>query len=584
MKRVAFDLESNGLLWDATVIHCLVLKDIDTQETRAYPPHKVIEGLKVLQSADEVIGHNVVAFDLPLVAKLHPWFNAEAFRVVDTLILSRLLFPNLSDLDRERGYLAGTLIGSHSLKAWGQRLSFEKDEYEGGWENFSQEMLDYNVRDVEVTERLHQVLIENPALSQQAVEIEHEIAHIAAAQERFGFTFDKKAAEELNARLLVRKHELEQELQDTFQPFYLPDGFMEPKVNNKCRGVTKGDAYNKIKLTTFNPGSRHHIAHRLKALYNWEPTQFTPGGEPQVDEVVLSELEYPEAKLLSEYFLVQKRLGMLSEGKNSYLKLERDGVLHGEVLTGGTVTGRCSHRNPNLGQVPAVGVPWGKEFRSLFKPSPGNVLVGCDMSGLELRCLAHFMNDPEYTKVLLEGDIHAANQEKAGLETRKQAKTFIYGFLYGAGAAKLGSIIGKGAREGQKLKTRFLDALPSLKRLMNQVSTACKRGYLIGMDGRRLHIRSEHSALNTLLQSAGAISSKVWVIKFNRALKERGWTDKVHQVAYVHDELQIDCPPDLAQEVGELCVRCIEDAGKDLGFRVPLSGEFKIGRNWAETH
>ena len=429
MKQVAFDLESNGLLKDATVIHCLVLQDIDTKETQAYTPDKVIDGLKVLQSAEEVIGHNVMAFDLPLIAKLHPWFNAAAFRVVDTLILSRLLFPNLSDLDRDRSSLDASLMGSHSLKAWGQRLSFEKGDYEGGWENYSQDMLDYNVRDVEVTERLHQVLIKNPALSQQAVTLEHDIAKVAVAQERFGFTFDKKAAEELNARLLIRKLELEQELQDTFQPFYLPDGFMEPKVNNKSKGVTKGDAYNKIKLALFNPGSRHHIAHRLKALYNWEPSQFTPGGEPQVDEEVLSELEYPEAKLLSEYFLVQKRLGMLSEGKNSYLKHERNGRIHGEVLTGGTVTGRCSHRNPNLGQVPGVDAPWGKEFRSLFKPSPGNVLVGCDMSGLELRCLAHFMNDPEYTKVLLEGDIHSANQQKAGLETRKQAKTFIYGFL-----------------------------------------------------------------------------------------------------------------------------------------------------------
>jgi len=155
---------------------------------------------------------------------------------------------------------------------------------------------------------------------------------------------------------------------------------------------------------------------------------------------------------------------------------------------------------------------------------------------------------------------------------------------YGAGAAKIGSIIGKGAREGQALKTRFLNALPSLKRLLQQVATACKRGYLLGMDGRRLHIRSEHSALNTLLQSAGAISSKVWVIRFNRALQEKGWANRVQQVAYVHDELQIQCPPDMAKEVGELCVRCIEEAGKELNFRVPLTGEFKIGRNWAETH
>lgn len=426
MSRYAFDLEANGLLWDATTIHCLVLKDLDTGEIKKFTPSEVEQGLTVLSQASLIVGHNVIQYDLALAGKLYPGISFDGAEVVDTLVLSRFLYTNLSDLDRERNAIDAKLFGSHSLKAWGQRLSFEKDEYEGGWETYSEAMLEYNVRDVEVTDRLWQVLLQSPGYSEKVSRIEHEIATNASLQERRGFAFDRRAAERLNGELLAKQSELEARLQDTFPPFFLPDGpVVTPKVNNAKRGTTKGEPYCKIKLTDFNPGSRHHIAFRLKAKYGWTPDKFTPAGAPVVDEPVLASLKYPEAQLMAEYLMIQKRLGMI----NSYLTLEREGRLHGEVLTGGTVTGRCAHRNPNLGQVPAVGAPYGKDFRSLFVTSPGNVLVGCDMSGLELRMLAHYMNDPGYTKALLEEDIHTVNQHAAGLPTRNDAKTFIYALL-----------------------------------------------------------------------------------------------------------------------------------------------------------
>lgn len=587
--RLVFDLEANGLLYDASRIHCLVAKDIDTGTIHKFEPSKVEQGLKLLMTADKIIGHNVIGYDLALISKLHPWFTIARDRVVDTLILSRLIYSDLSDRDHQaKVQMEGKLYGSHSLKAWGYRLGILKTDYTGGFEEFSDEMMDYNVQDVVVTERLYEKLIKHEALTETANVLEHNVAHIVAQQERHGFLFDVKAAEELTALLMIRRGELEAKLQDTFQPW---EEFVEtfiPKVNNKKMGYVKGVPIDKYKTVVFNPGSRHHIANRLKAFHGWEPTEFTPDGRPKVDEAVLAKLDYPEAKLLTEYLMVQKRLGMLAEGNNAWLKMvKEDGRIHGEVITNGAVTGRATHRNPNVAQTPAVGAPYGKECRTLFRAPSGKRLVGVDVSGLELRMLAHYMahyDKGTYGKEVVEGDVHTANQLAAGLDTRNQAKTFIYAFLYGAGPQKIGSVVGKGAAHGKQLKARFLERTPALASLIRDVQRAAARGYLVGMDGRRLHIRSEHAALNTLLQSAGALVCKQWMVEVDKVINDKGWNEKVHQVAWVHDECQFECDPDISQEFGEECVKCIAKAGEYFEIRTPLTGEYKVGKNWAETH
>lgn len=585
--RLVFDLEANGLLNNASLIHCLVCIDVDTKEVFKFEPSKVEQGIKFLMKADQIIGHNVIGYDIALIEKLYPWFTIPRERVVDTLILSRLLYTDLSDRDRSKAVIEPKLFGSHSLKAWGQRLGFPKGDYDGGWETFSEEMLEYNVRDVEVTDRLFQLIMDSPAYSEKASVLEHQVAHIVAKQERTGFAFDEKAAAKLTASLLEKREEIRARLQDTFPPFYLPNGYHVPKKDNKTKGITAGDPYNKIKLTIFNPGSRHHIAHRLKSIHGWEPKEFTPDGSAKVDEAVLEKLPWPEAKLLTEYLMVQKRLGMLAEGDNAWTKMSRNGRIHGEIITNGAVTGRATHRNPNIAQVPAVGAPYGKECRSLFTASRGYKLVGIDVSGLELRCLAHYMSrydQGKYGREVVEGDVHTANQLAAGLETRNQAKTFIYAFLYGAGPQKIGSIVGKGSTAGAALKKRFLQKTPALAKLISDVGNAGQRGYLYGLDGRRLHIRSSHAALNTLLQSAGALICKQWMVEVDKMITQMEWVSKVKQVAWVHDECQFDVDPDIADEFGKKAVECITKAGEFFEFRVPLTGEYKIGNNWAETH
>lgn len=438
MRYVA-DLEANGLLNDATQIWCLVLKDLDTSEISTFGPDSIETGLQKVLQAEEIWFHNGINYDIPLAEKLYPWFRMDYTRVKDTLVLSRLRYATLSDTDMSRKAICeAKLIGSHSLKAWGIRLGLLKLEHED-WTQFSPKMLERCVVDVEVTDRL-KTQIEKEGVDPRASELEHRVATIVARQERQGFCFDVRKAETLTATLMSRRQVLEQELQDTFKPFYLPDGpptkwkrtINRKKPSGVIEYCPEDGEYQKIKLTVFNPGSRQHIAHRLKALYNWEPTEFTEKGQAKIDETVLGKLPWPEAKLLKEYFAVGKILGMVAEGDNAWLKLVRNGKIHGEVITNGAVTGRATHRNPNVAQTPAVGALFGRECRELFRPEAGKVEVGIDVSGLELRMLAHYLSrwdDGAYGRVVCEGDVHTVNQQAAGLDSRSIAKTFIYAFL-----------------------------------------------------------------------------------------------------------------------------------------------------------
>ena len=293
------------------------------------------------------------------------------------------------------------------------------------------------------------------------------------------------------------------------------------------------------------------------------------------------------ATIMGEYFLLIKRLGQLGDGRQGWLKVERGGRIHGSCNTNGAVTGRATHAYPNVAQVPSLGAPYGKECRSLFTVGKGNVLVGVDVSGLELRCLAHYMakyDGGAYGETVVNGDIHTVNQKAAGLETRSLAKTFIYAFLYGSGVANLGRLCGHGAKEGSQLKARFLKKIPALATLIERVQKASERGYLVGLDGRRLKVRSAHSALNVLLQSAGAIICKQWMVEFDKALKEKGLSESCQQVAWVHDEIQLETKEDMADEIGKLAVESIKRAGEHFEIRCPLDGEYNIGANWAETH
>lgn len=625
MKILIFDIEANGLLDTISTIHSLVLKDPETgtvrschdhHETTISRPWTIERGLRLLMKADLIIGHNIIKYDIPAIQKLYPWFQIDETKVLDTIVASRLIWPQIIDTDMTRirsgkTSLTPKLAGSHSLEAWGHRVGLWKGDYsklmeEQGldpWASWSEEMQNYCVQDVEVTEALYRKIVEKN-YSEQALELEHRVAFIIAQMERNGFRFNVPAAEKLYVELSMAREELGEQLRSIFKPWYTCDGaVVTPKRPNSRHGYWgekgedgsfRGYPYQKVKQVVFNPNSRDQIANRLQTIYGWKPTELTGSGKPKVDETVLEGLPYAEAKELARYMLLQKRIGQLAEGDNAWLKkVESDGRIHGSVITNGAVTGRATHSNPNIGQVPSCGAEYGTECRSLFTASNGTLLLGCDVSGLELRMLGHFMarfDGGEYGREVIEGDVHTKNQEAAGLPTRDSAKTFIYAFLYGAGDFKIGTIIGKGKRAGAELKSRFFRRVPALKKLVDGVKNAARaRGYLKGLDGRLLHIRSDHAALNTLLQSAGALVCKMWIVEFDRLLSENSLQSSVRLVAWVHDELQMEVAEELVREdgtsiVGDLCVEAIVIAGNKLGIRVPLSGEYKIGKTWADTH
>lgn len=591
IKTLIFDLETDGFLESVTKVHSLVIHDVGTGKLHSFGPGQIDDGLAMLETADCIVGHNIIKYDIPVLRKLYPHLKLTA-RAFDTLVATSLIWPKDAIKDRDfkaikKGTMPGGLMGKQSLEAWGYRLGNYKGDFKGPWEHWTPEMQEYCEQDVRVTlDLFNRIIAKN--YSPIALDLEHRVAEIIAAQERAGWEFDEPACNKLYQQLAGRRAELEAELRQTIKPWYAKAKEFTPKQDNRAMGYTAGVTFTKVKLVLFNPNSRDHVADRLQRLFGWEPTEFTDGGKPKLDDEVISKLPYPEAKLIGEYLMVQKRIGQAAEGDKAWLKFIRGTRIYGSMIPNGAVTGRAIHINPNLGQVPANDAPYGHECRALFKVRPGKKLVGADCSGLELRMLAHFMarwDGGKYGETLLTGDIHTMNQNAAGLPTRANAKTFIYAFLYGAGDAKIGLIVGKGAEEGKRLKAKFLKGLPALKALIEAVKHKVRtQGYLIGLDGRRLICRSQHSALNTLLQSAGALVCKRWLVEIHDALKAEGLDKHCTQVGWIHDEVQIEVDEEHAESVGRICAAAAVRAGAFFSLRIPTAGEYKIGTCWAETH
>jgi len=546
MRKIIIDIETDST---ASRIWCAVTKDLDDKETKVWTEARKLQ--EYLQPTDILIGHNVIGFDAPVLKK-HWNLNIDTNQLQDTLVMSRLLNP--------------VMEGGHSLRAWGLRLGNQKEEFTDFDGGLTDEMVDYCKQDVLVTEALYHRLTTDLLDWGESVDLEHQVAIIIKEQEENGFKLDIKQVMSLLAEWRKRLDEIEQKLQQIFKPI------VTERISEKTGKRLKD------KVEVFNPGSRKQIAERLMAL-GWKPTKHTEKGSVIVDEKVLQAIDLPESKLIAEYLLVQKRVAQVESWVDHADHSDR---VHGKVITNGAITGRMTHSKPNMAQVPNLGSPFGKECRSCWTVEDGNVLVGADASGLELRMLAHYMRDPEYTKEILEGDIHTKNMKAAGLTNRDQAKTFIYAFLYGAGPAKIGSIVGGGEKEGRQLIQSFLSNTPALKALRSKVDKVSEQGWLPGLDGRHLLVRSQHAALNTLLQGAGAIVMKKSLILLTEKLK----CDRIlgSFVANVHDEWQIETTKEHAESVGEASVQAIRDAGLALELRCPLDGEFKIGTNWASTH
>ena len=558
-NKVVFDIETT---MSADKIWCIVCKHNDTY-------YQFVDGKNLnrfeefAKNTKEFIGHNIIGFDIPVIKSFFGQDTFKHCKITDTLVLSRLFNPIIE--------------GGHSLKNWGIKLGLNKIEFEQ-FDYLSDDMLKYCRNDVALTEKLYNFLSKKMTDFGESIELEHKVAQIIQKQYDKGFLIDVVNAYSLQGKFKEDMIDLTNEVRKTFPPEKIEETFI-PKVNNKARGYVKGVPYTKVSYKEFNLGSRQQIGERLIKL-GWKPKKKTDKGHVIVDEKVLSEInDIPEAKLINKFLLLQKRIAQVSSWIEA---IREDGRVHGKVITNGTVTGRMSHQSPNMAQIPAVYSPYGKECRALWIVNKGYKLVGVDASGLELRMLAHYMNDERYTNEVVNGDIHTANQVAAGLESRDKAKTFIYAFIYGAGSAKIGSIIGGSQRDGERVKEKFLRATPSLRRLREKVDRVAQRRWVKGLDGRKIIIRQVHSALNTLLQGAGAIVMKKALTLLDEYVIRK--QIKAFPVVNVHDEFQYEVEESRAEEFGKLAVQAIIDAGKQLNIRCPLDGEYKIGNNWSETH
>jgi DNA polymerase I-like protein with 3'-5' exonuclease and polymerase domains len=613
--RVVLDVETNGLLHELDRVHSLVLRNIDTEEVYSctdqpgYLP--VARGLALLSEATQIVGHNIISFDFRAIQKVYPSFQMrQDCDIYDTLVVSRVLWPELEPVDRQKfAHIASKYIGRHSLAAWGERLGVAKIKFQeeskkdpdvdNVWDVWSDSMQTYCEGDTLVSLKLYEYFQTQP-LDPRCQELEHEFAKVMARQEQFGFPFDEKKAFALVNMLKVKRDEINDKLQEVFPP-----------VRTE-RWSSKTGKRLKDHVEVFNPASRHQTSTRLTRKYPEIMFGVTEKGSPKVDDDVLETLgeKYPEAKLLAEYQLLNKRLGQIAEGKEAWLKHSqkyKDGRIHGSVKTNACVSGRCSHVSPNMAQVPSVGHPYGADCRALFYAPDSWRLVGADASGLELRALgawlAHF-DGGEYAKLVsTEGfDIHTYNAKLFGIydgneditkATRDLSKRLIYCILYGGGSKKTGSIVSPGLSEtkqyevGKATIDTFYRNLPAIKRLKDKIEERIDaRGYLVGIDGRRLQIRSKHSALNQLLQSTGAISVKKATVILYDALNNEGlkWGEDYAFVAHIHDEVQAMVRPKYTELYKKLAIDSFRKSGEYFQLLCPFTGEAREGQNWMETH
>jgi len=582
--EVVFDIETDGL--NPTAIHLMVAKEVGVKGNYIIRGPKAFA--KFAPKVTKWIAHNGVGFDNKVVEKL--WgYKIPLSKTVDTLVLSRLFDP--------------TRKGGHRLEDWGKRLGEYKGEF-NDWSQYSEEMKEYCKQDVKVTELVYQELMKEGAkFSQSSINLEHQIHAIMCEQEVNGFELDTDLAEEIYTTCLAETNRIEAEIKEFMVPIAVPvkevvlkhkkDGSIF--ANQLLEGCNVQGDYTKIMWEEFNLASPTQINKRLDKL-GWKPTVKTKSGDSYKicpENLATIPDSAPQAvKGLKVWKVLETRWKLASEWLQGS---QVDGRVHGRVITPGAVTHRAAHRGPNMANIPSVphgkdGILWkmdglyAAECRQVFKVPEGKLLVGTDAAGIQLRVLAHYMNDPVYTEQVIDGDIHTFNMNALGkfCKDRPTAKTFIYAFLLGAGVGKIAEILGCNAAQANKSMQNFYEALPTLKRLKSEASRAASMGWMKGLDGRILAIGSEHLALSVYLQGGETVIMRLANLFWQRQAKKEGINFK--QCAWVHDEWQTEVDEHQAHRLGEIQVQSIVDAGKFFKLNCPMDGEAKIGKNWLETH
>lgn len=605
MTTLGFDIEANGLaLDDITRVWCIVTKDMDTGEIKKYHDYDAItgrdgdirSGLRSLLAAEKTVTHNGICYDIPVLEKMFDVvFDNE---VVDTLVLSYLYYP-----DRKNG---------HSAKAWGEKLGHSKVEHED-WSHFSQDMLHRCVEDVEIQYKIYNKLVEEAGSWDwlDAIETENKIAKIMHEQEKVGWYVDVD---------LIKQHvvTLDRLIEETYNKVYplMPRVLTStPTVYKYNKNGFKSVRYVKLNkrkdaelVNTYvdesdrqicefkvykdaNLNSRPQVMAMLKQ-YGWRPINHTKKGNPQLDIESIEAMaeDFPGKDDLIKYFIYTSRRAHfqnVNDPEKGLLAKVKNHRIHGGAITNGCNTARMQHRG--IVNEPRVGSIFGLESRSVYTCPEGRILVGCDEKGMEQRRLAHYLEDENFTRLIQTEDLHKITQERMGVDTRDIAKTLYYAVLYGAGDRKVSTQLGCTMRHAKHLRELFFEALPNLKALLDRVKKASQRGYLKGIDGRKLWVRrgeggkiKEHTALNLLLQAAGAIVFKKANILMDEEINRLGLD--AFQVINMHDEVVLECDPDCASELAKILKDAIIKSGRYFNLLCPLEGEAKIGTDWSQVH
>ena len=620
MKTILYDIETNGLLDEVSTLHCIVTVDTDTEEYRVFHDSPqflpcagtLAEGVAYLGQADRTAGHNILEYDAPVLAKLgyvgRTHVTQDRTRMLDTLVLSRLVYSDRKERDfalHSEDRLDGKYIGQHSIAAWGQRLGLAKGEQPDDWSTFTQEMLTYCIRDVEVNLKLYRVLIkrlpEFEAGGLTTVELEHLFAGQLFDQEQRGVQLDRKAGERLLQDLRIKRDLAEKAIHEAFPSVKQMYSKTSTGKQRRYRDKETGELRDH-KLIPFNPGSRQQLAARLIKKYGWAPKELTASGKPAMHEDILRDLSdiYPEAGAALEWNICNSRIAVLEDGPTGYFRLaDKNGVLHGRCLHIGTVTHRCAHSKPNTGNVTSIRKPYGKELRSMFIPFRGYVQAGFDADGLELRMLAHYLAEFDggrYAEAVLRGDksqgtdphsIHARAISEVIPCDRDTGKTVTYALLYGAGDMRLGKTFGKGSQLGKRIRASMRKNINGLDPLMNKIAAEVgESGSILSLDGRRVGIRHSHAALNSLLQSAGATVMRWVPVVLESILPGFGITPgrDFLQTGHVHDEIQGSLRPGLEDNYTAAVEAAFNLVTEYLQLRVPVTGSVDFGASWKDTH
>lgn len=630
MKTYVFDIEGNGLAElvidrkgqihkECDKIHLIVLRSYPDGKVKVYrcndEEDTIAQGVVELCSADLIVGHNILQFDLPMLKRL---YGAEPKgKVFDTLVGARLLYPDAKNHP----------FGGNSVEMFAKLFGSKKVGKEiTDWSRWTPLMEKRCINDTEVQRRIFDYIKPKLRRFKTAFKIEHKVAEIIARQQENGVNIDIERAEELIEFMQIEQAECLDLLHAMFPPTEIQmksRWWVDPMTGEKF-GTKKSapkdvqiwleKGPHKCKYIPFNPGSTKQIADRLREKYGYAaPT--TEAGNPSITEETLLSLPYDEAKLLLRYGMAEKRLQHLTDWVRRARSSRTPGRIHPSINSCGAATGRGTYQQPNQTACPKVRTDdngpvmgfegrYGYEMRSLWTPRSGWLMVGGDASGLQLRCLGHALarwDKGAYAKEVVEGDIHTLNMKVGDLDTRDQSKTTIYAYLFGAGDEKIGTTIadhpslsevqrkkykGKSrAKIGSTFRKKFESRIAALGHLSHWCKQcASEKGFIPLIDGRHAPIRSAHSALNTLLQGDEAVIMKLAMIILDNEVRKRGWEARCAQMLWPYDELQWEAEPEIAEDIGKLIPWAIQEAGRRLNYRCQLDGDYKVGKNWAETH